>query len=90
MLPKIESPTASGSQHTGRVGLALPCCLSLLCFHPQIRGRNWLRVTAESTRAWHENAKSDSRTVGLGLDGCRYEYCDRTVEEKRSAEVLVV
>jgi hypothetical protein len=74
MLPEIESPAASNSQRTGRVGLTLLCSLSLLSFHPQIRGRNWLRVTADRTRAWHEKAKSASRTVGVARDGCRDEY----------------
>lgn len=91
-LPDIESPTASSSQRTGRVGLSGPmlCSLGLLSFfHPQTRGRNWLRVTTDSTSAWHEKAKSAGRTVGLERDGCRDAYWDLTVEEKRSAEVLV-
>lgn len=93
MLPKIESPTASSSQRTGRVGFAglLPCSLSFLsCFHPQIRGKNWLRVTEDRTSAWQEKAKSAGRTVGVERAGCRSAYWDLTVEEKRSAEVLVV
>ena len=93
MLPGIESPTTSSSQRTGCVGLAglLTCCLGLLSsFHPQIRGRNWLRVTADSTSAWQEKAKSAGRTVGVGRDGCRNAYWDLTAEEKRRAEVLVV
>ena len=93
MLPEIESPAASSSQRTGRVGLAelLLCSLNLpSCFHPQMRGRNWLRVTADSTSAWHEKAKSAGRTVGVERDGCRNAYWDLTVEEKSRAEVLAV
>lgn len=93
MLPKIESSTTSSSQRTGCVGLAglLTCSLSLLSSsHPQIRGRNWLRVTTDSTSAWHEKAKSAGRTVGVERDGCRNAYWDLTVEEKSRAEVLVV
>jgi len=85
MLPEIESPTASSSHRTGRVGLAV-----LSFFHPQTRGRNWLRVTADSTSAWHEKAKSAGRTVGVERDGCRNAYWDLTVEEKNREEVLVV
>lgn len=90
MLPEIESTAASSNQRTGRVGPPLTCSLSLPYLHPQIRGRNWLRATADSTRAWHEKAKSAKRTVGVEREGCRDEYCDRMVEEKRSAAVLVV
>lgn len=93
MLPETESPTTSSSQRTGCVGLAglLICSLSLLSsFHPQICGRNWLRVIADSTSAWHEKARSAGRTVGVERDGCRNAYWDLTVEEKSRAEVLVV
>jgi hypothetical protein len=74
MLPKIEIPAASSSQRTGRVGPASLCSLSLTYFHPQIRGRNWLSVTADSTSAWPEKAKSVGRTVGVERDICRNAY----------------
>ena len=94
MLPEIQSLTTSSSQRTGRMGLArllLCSSLSLLfCFHPQICGKNWLRVTADSTSAWHEKAKSAGWTVGVERGGCRSVCWDFRVEEKRRAELLVV